>query len=269
MIVDLYLLISAVCSAYLSYAVAGEFGITALLIFLGMTVGIFAGLILLHFIVFFIAGLFSDMSEPCMKHRPFYRKVAAVTASGLMRVMGARVHISGDTLPDGRFLLISNHLSCFDPIICIDKFRAYEIAFISKPENFKIPLVGRFIQSCNFLPIDRDNARNAMRTINTAVDLIKNDVCSIGIYPEGTRSKDGSLGEFHDGVLRIATKAKVPIAVITVRGTEKIAHNFPLRATDVSMKIERIITPEEYESMDYHEIADMARGIMLDSLSHE
>ncbi len=266
MIVDLYLLMAAIGSAYLSYAIVGELGISALLLFLGLTAAAFAGLVLLHLTVCFFAGLFTDMSKPCMKRRPFYRKVAAVTASGLMRIMGTRVHISGEDLPEGRFLLVSNHLSCFDPIICIDKFRRCEIAFISKPENFKIPLAGRFIHNCNFLPIDRDNARNAMRTINTAVDLINNDICSIGIYPEGTRSKDGKLGAFHDGVMRIATKAKVPIAVITVRDTEKIHRNFPFKPTDVVLKIERVINPDEYSGVGYHELADTVRGIMQESL---
>ncbi len=267
MIVDLYLLIAAVGSAYLSYAIAGSLGLSALLIFLSLTVGIFAGLIALHLIICFFAGLPVDMSKPCMERKPFYRKVAAITASGLMRIMGARVHISGQSLPQGRFLLVSNHLSCFDPIICIDKFRKHELAFVSKPENFKIPLAGRFVHNCNFLPIDRDNARNAMRTINTAAELIKADVCSIGIYPEGTRSKDGRLGAFHDGVMRIATKSKVPIAVVTVRGTEKIARNFPFKPTDVVMNIEKIITPEEYSGLGYHELADMIHEIMEKSLS--
>ncbi len=269
MIVDLYLLLAAIGSAYLSYAIAGELGLAAMLWFIGLTVGLFIGLILLHLIICFFAGIFTDMKKPCLKRRPFYRKVAAWTASGLMRIMRTRVYVSGDELPDCRFLLVSNHRSCFDPIICIDKFRRHEIAFISKPENFKIPLAGRFVHNCNYLPIDRDNARNAMRTINTAVDLIKNDICSMGIYPEGTRSKDGSLGAFHDGVMRIATKAKVPIAVVTVQGTEDITRNFPFRSTDVTMKVERIITPEEYTGLGYHELGDSVRDIMLSSLGED
>ncbi len=267
MIVDLYWLLSVICSAVASYAIVGELGISVIFIFLGLTVGLFIGLVLLHLCVCFFAGVFTDMSKPCKRRRPFFRKLAAGTASGVMRFMRVRVHISGEALPQGRFLLVSNHLSSFDPIICIDKFRSSEIAFVSKPENFKIPVINRLMHNCCFLPIDRENARNAMRTISNAAELIKNDVCSVGVYPEGTRSKTGSLGAFHDGVIRIATKPKAPIAVVTVRGTQSIARNFPFRSTDVFMKIERIITPEQYADMDYHQLGDLIRSIMLDSLS--
>lgn len=267
MIVDLYLLLSAVISAFASVAVAGELGLSALLIFVGMTVGLFIGFIVLHLVLCFVAGMFTDLSEPCTRRRPIYRAVAAISAAGVLRIMRVRVHISGKELPRGRFLLVSNHLSAFDPIVCIDKLRACEIAFISKPENFKIPIAGKFIHNCNYLPIDRDNARNAMRTINAAADLMKNDICSVGVYPEGTRSRTGELQEFHDGVFRSAAKAKVPIAVVTVRGTENISRNFPLKATDVYLHIAEVIEHSEYCGLNYHELGKAVRDIMLDSLA--
>ena len=58
-----------------------------------------------------------------------------------------------------------------------------------------------------------------------AAELMKNDVVSVGVYPEGTRNRDGSLLPFHDGVFIIARKADVPIVVATIDGTEKIPYN--------------------------------------------
>ncbi len=266
MISDLYFLLSVIVSAWASYAITGNLGVWTLLIFIGMSVVGYFVLVALHLAVCFVMCLFADSSEPCMRRRPAYRRAAAWTASLVMGLLRTRTHISGEELPEGRFFIVSNHISNVDPIICIDKFREHEIAFISKPENFRIPVVGRLIHHCNFLPIDRENARNAMRTINTAAELMMNDVCSFGVYPEGTRSRTGKLGEFHDGVFRAATKAQVPIVVATVRGTNEITHRFPFRSTDVYFNIERVIAPEEYKEMNYHEIGSQVRTIILESL---
>ncbi len=244
----------------------GELGIYTLLIFLGLSIVGYFVFVALHLGTCYVMCLFADSSNPCTRRRPAYRRAAAWTASLTMGMLRVHPCISGEPLPEGRFFIVSNHISNVDPIICIDRFRDREIAFISKPENFKMPVVGKLIHHCNYLPIDRDNARNAMRTINTAAELMKNDICSFGVYPEGTRSRTGKVGEFHDGVFRAATKAQVPIVVATVRDTDKITKRFPFRSTKVYFNIERIITPEEYKDLNYHEIGGMARQIILDSL---
>ncbi len=74
---------------------------------------------------------------------------------------------------------------------------------------------------CCFLPIDRENPRKAIPTINRAAKLLKEQEVSVGIYPEGTRGKDCRLLPFHNGVFKIAQKAEAPIAVLSITGTEK------------------------------------------------
>lgn len=267
MIVDIYFWLSVCVSAVLTATLAADRGFTTVLLFLGLSAALFVAVVLLHLIFCFAISAFTDLSKPCRERKPLYRKILAVTAAGVLRLSRVRVHISGEELPAGRFLLVSNHLSNFDPIVCIDKFRKHEIAFVSKPENFRIPILGKFVHNCNYLPIDRENARNAMRTINDAAELIKDDVCSIGIYPEGTRSKTGELGPFHDGVFRIAYKSKVPVAVVTVRGTESIAKNYPFKHTDVYMDVVQVIPYEDYSEERYGEFGERVRGIMLESLN--
>lgn len=58
------------------------------------------------------------------------------------------------------------------------------LAFVSKAENFQIPIFGRIIRRCCFMAIDRENPRNALLTIEKAAKLIASDEVSIGIYPE-------------------------------------------------------------------------------------
>lgn len=160
---------------------------------------------------------------------------------------GARVrtHTTGlEKLPGGRFLLVSNHLSRFDNMVQSVVMKDSELAFISKPSNFTIPIGRRYITRCCYLSIDRENFRNALETINRAAELIASDAVSFGVYPEGHRGTGTALQEFKPGCLKIATKAGCPIVVATIYGTQNIHRNFPWHGTDVYFDILDVIQPE-------------------------
>ena len=95
---------------------------------------------------------------------------ATAAAIKLLRI---HVHVSGmEKIPkDTKVLFVSNHRSIFDPIITWYALKKWKIAFVSKPSNFKIPFFGRIIRKCCFMPIDRENPRNAIVTINKAAKL--------------------------------------------------------------------------------------------------
>ena len=118
--------------------------------------------------------------------------------------------------------MVSNHRSKFDPILSWLVFGDRQLSFISKPENFKVPVFGRLIHRLCFMPIDRENPRNAVKTINRAVDLINRDVATVAVYPEGTRNYGEGLLPFHNAMFKIAQKANVPIVVVTVKNTYDI-----------------------------------------------
>ena len=163
-----------------------------------------------------------------------------------MKLLRIRVHVSGiEKKPkDTKVLFVSNHRSNFDPIITWYILKKWKIAFVSKPSNFKIPFFGRIIRKCCFMPIDRENPRNAIVTINKAAKLLKKQEVSIGIYPEGTRSKNGQLLPFHNGVFKIAQKAEAAIVVLCVTGTEKISKRTPFRRTDVYLDVLEVFSAQ-------------------------
>ena len=70
-----------------------------------------------------------------------------------------------------------------------------------------------------------------------AARLMEDDQVSVGVYPEGTRSRTGELLPFHSGVLKIAQQAHVPVVVAAIQGVEGISRNFPLRRTNVRLDI--------------------------------
>ncbi len=184
-------------------------------------VGGYAAAALAFILIAVLFSCFMRGAKPSVARRIFYRLIARLAqwACLLCRI---DVQATGvDNLPKQPFLLVGNHLSNLDPLVALAALRGYEIPFVSKPENFKIPVVGFVMRNAAFLPIDRENPRNAVTTIKTAAQHItERDLC-VGIYPEGTRNKTGEgLLPFHNGSFKIATTAKCPVAVMTVRYEE-------------------------------------------------
>lgn len=226
--------------------------------------------VVLYFAFLEVLALLVDPNKEYNTHSRFYRNILNFS-TGVVFWLG-RVHfeVSGmEKVPaDGRFLLVSNHKSNFDPLACWYIFRKYDIAFISKPANFKIPFFGRMIRKCCFMAIDRENARNALETIHRAVTLLDHDVVSIGAYPEGTRNKAPGydLLPFRPGLLKIAQKAKVPIVVISMKGTPDIRYFF--RRNTVRLHVLETIPVEEVTACTTNALTDRIAAEMAADLSH-
>ena len=200
-------------------------------------------LLLMYLLFLGVCCLLVNPEKEYDKNSPFYRFLLNSATSAAMKLLRIRVHVCGvEKIPkDTKVLFVSNHRSNFDPIVTWYALKKWKIAFVSKPSNFKIPFFGRIIRKCCFMPIDRENPRNAIVTINKAAKLLKKQEVSIGIYPEGTRSKSCELLPFHNGVFKIAQKAEAPIVVLCVTGTEKISKRTPIRQTDVYLDVSETI----------------------------
>jgi 1-acyl-sn-glycerol-3-phosphate acyltransferase len=196
-------------------------------------------LVILYVLFLGVCALLVSTEKSYEKDSPFYRFLLDSATAVAMKLLRIRVHVSGmDSIPkDKKVLFVCNHRSNFDPIITWYALKKWKIAFVSKPGNFKIPFFGRIIRKCCFMSIDRENPRKAIVTINSAAKLLEAQEVSIGIYPEGTRSKTCELLPFHNGVFKIAQKAEAPVVALCVTGTEKISGRTPFQATDVYLDV--------------------------------
>lgn len=220
--------------------------------------------------VLVISGFFVDSNKLYDRNSKFYRFLLYYSTVILFVTARIKVEISGEELipKEGQFLLVTNHRSNFDPISCWITLRhRVDLVYISKPENFKIPFFGKIIRRCCFMPIDRQNPRNAKPTIDRAAEFIKSGNFSVGVYPEGTRSRTCRLLPFHSMVFRIAKQADAPILAAVLENTENIHKNFPLKGTHVKMTYVDIISAEEVKAMKTNEISDRIRQKMLSALS--
>lgn len=226
--------------------------------------GAFILLQVLYLMFFYAASFAVDQSRPLEKQNRLCRIAVANIIGMMCAYSGLRPHFTGlELLPkDRRFVLVCNHRSMYDPLIVMDKLREYNIAFISKPSNLKLPIAGRIAYGAGFLAIDRENDRKALTTILTAADYLKRDICSMGIYPEGSRTKTGEMLPFHAGSFKIAQRANVPLVIAAIHGSENIKKNLLRRRTDVYMDFLELLPPEKVKSMSTAELSEYSRGII-------
>lgn len=226
------------------------------------------GVLLLPWIFYGICALFVNPKKEYKKDSRFYRFLLNVATAIGLKLVRIKVKVNGlDKVPVGvRILLVSNHRSKFDPIISWYVFRKWKPAYISKEANFHVFIFGRIIRKCCFMVIDRVNPLHAMETVNNAADLLMRKEVSVGVYPEGTRSKNGEILPFHNGMFKIAQKAQAPVVVMTIDGTENIHVNFPKRSTTININVLKVIPYEEIAEKRTSEVGDEVKEMMEQSL---
>ena len=172
------------------------------------------------------------------------------------------------SLPEGNFLFVSNHISKFDNMIHSICFgNKNRLAFVSKPENFKIPMGGRLIKRNCYIRLERGVGRSAIEMIHKTTGLISNRICSIGIFPEGTRSTDGNLLPFKPGVFKIAERAGCPVVVGVTRNTQSIHKNFPLKKTHVYFDIIKVYSLQEVQEKGTQALSEEIENLVKKALN--
>ncbi len=222
------------------------------------------------FLLEWLAGLFINQKKEYNKVSPWAR---FWLMNGL-RFISNHAHIWVKTtglnkVPQkDKFVLVCNHRSKFDNFVISLTFRNRDIAFISKVENAKIPIVGPFFPGVCYIPIDREDKLQSLQAFKRAVTLLQNDAVSIGVFPEGTRQTEKVIGdEFHEGVFNIAIHAKAPIVVTCMKNSDKVHKRWPFRATLVKYDVVAVIPYEEYQDMPAKQLSDTVHKMMEEHLA--
>lgn len=198
-----------------------------------------------------------------------YRKVLELYVESALPVLRVNVRTKGlNKVPtDRRFVLVCNHCNNIDPVILLDKFAGHQVAFISKKENRDMFLVGKMMHKLQCQLIDRENDREALKTILKCVQILKDDKASIGVFPEGYILPHRKLHAFRPGVFKIAQKAKVPIVVCTLKDTANaIVNLLHYRPSEIELSVLQVIEPEEFAGKKTVQIADEIYRMMAQDL---
>ncbi|MFA6848934.1 MAG: lysophospholipid acyltransferase family protein [Selenomonadaceae bacterium] len=119
---------------------------------------------------------------------------------------------------DGGIILAANHTSNFDPPL-LAAFLRRPVSYMAKQELFDVPIFGRAITGCHAFPVKRGAADRG--AIKTAIKVVKMGNC-LGLFPEGTRSKDGAIHKPEAGIALIAAMTTAPVVPAALIGTDKI-----------------------------------------------
>jgi 1-acyl-sn-glycerol-3-phosphate acyltransferase len=143
--------------------------------------------------------------------------VARPLYHGLTRV---RVHGAESVPAAGGVIVAANHLSFFDTVALICSLRR-RVFFVGKAEYMESPVSRRLFPALGLIPIQREQARQAMAALEVAAGVLREGNV-LGIYPEGTRSRDGMLHRGHTGVAQLAMMTAAPIVPVGLVGTDRI-----------------------------------------------
>ena len=235
-------------------------------------VGGVLALAVLAFLFLWLMCQLVDQSKEQQRDSKFYRAMMAVYISAIKKVIRLHIHTQGleKTPKDGRFLLVCNHTSLADPVILLHCFANSQLAFISKWENASMFLVGNAMHKIMCQTINRENDREALKTILKCIQLIKDDEVSIAVFPEGYIHPDKKLHPFRSGVFKIAQKTQVPIVVCTLKNTPQVFTNLPkLKRTDVDLHLVDVIQPEQYAGMNTVALGNWVYQMMAEDLGPE
>ncbi|MBU0630404.1 MAG: 1-acyl-sn-glycerol-3-phosphate acyltransferase [Candidatus Margulisbacteria bacterium] len=175
---------------------------------------IFFAFFLASFITFFFVPFYRD------KHYPF--QVAAKYWSKMIILLsGSQLKVSGlENIPKGALMIAANHQGAADIPIVLGGLPV-TFLFAIKKELFNIPIFGWYLKMAGYFPVNREMVLNAYKLVDKMVSLLKQGD-RILIFPEGTRSRDGSLGNFKRGSLLAALKAEVPVLPVAISGSYNI-----------------------------------------------
>ena len=265
MLIGLIALLSLAAALGISY---GTVGFSALwwipVTVLGYLVCFTLGLALVFLFLWLLARSI-DPSVPQTEDSRFMRGVARLVCPAVFTLLCCKVETKGlEQLPkQGRFMLVCNHLGILDPILLLAKLPQAQLAFVSKQENEDIFIVGKLMHRILTQKIDRDNDREALKTILSCIQIIKEDKASIAAFPEGYTSTDHRLHKFRNGVFKIAQRTHVPIVVCTVTGTEQVFRNFfHHRRSKVTLHLLQVLSPEELAGHNTTQMGDRVHALM-------
>jgi 1-acyl-sn-glycerol-3-phosphate acyltransferase len=149
--------------------------------------------------------------------------VARAWARCLLRVSGVKVKVEGleKIASDASYVFVSNHLSYMDTPVVLANIPV-QFRFLAKRGLFQIPFLGTHLARAGHIPVPREDARAAVKTMSTAAQVIRERGISLLIFPEGGRSAEGELGAFKEGAAYIAIRAGVPLVPVALNGTREI-----------------------------------------------
>lgn len=159
--------------------------------------------------------------------------------------------------PRNPYVMVSNHESFVD--ILLISHLPWEMKWLSKKENFRIPVVGWLMRMARDVELDRGDSASGAKAMQECCKRLDDHV-SVMIFPEGTRSVTGDLLPFKDGAFRLAIEAGVPILPLAVHGAATALPKHDWRFGRSTAEV-RVLEPISTEGLTLDDVAELKQQV--------
>jgi len=196
--------------------------------------------------------------------RLFHR--SAVVAGDLTPFWTFRIEGTDRVDPERPYVFVANHSSFTDVFLVVRL--PWEMKWLSKKSIFSIPLLGWQMRAAGDVPIVRGDKASAREAMARMRRHLENGV-SVILFPEGTRSRDGSLGEFRDGAFRLAIEAGVEVAPLAIAGaTEALPkRSFVFQPSTATLSVLPPVPTAGLSAADARTLGERVRGQIAEAIA--
>tara|TARA_B100001287_G_scaffold138400_1_gene116525 strand:+ start:301 stop:1011 length:711 start_codon:yes stop_codon:yes gene_type:complete len=169
-----------------------------------------------------IFGLGSYFTILLTGKKKYFRFFANIWGKTLSLIFNIKLEVDGyeNLNKKDNYIFAANHCSFIDiPLLCVACKRY--LVFVAKSELKKIPIFKSILDRAGFIFVDRKNSNNAINSMNILVDDISKEPRSVGIFPEGTRSRSGILKKFKKGAAVMGINTGMPVVPVLISGSHE------------------------------------------------
>ena len=192
-------------------------------------------------------------------------RIANLWARMLLRLANTSVEVIGreNVKTDRPHIFMANHQSDFDILIVLAHIPG-QFRWIAKKELFKIPVFGKAMRNAGYIEIDRQNHEKALKSLGEAAQKIREGK-SVVTFPEGTRSKDGTVKPFKQGMFHLAIESGVPIIPISIIGAKEIMpkRSLNVKPGRITMVIDPPVDVSAYTKETRGELIEQVRNMII------
>jgi 1-acyl-sn-glycerol-3-phosphate acyltransferase len=161
------------------------------------------------------------------------------------------------------YVVVANHESTADPFLLSSL--PWDMRWISKEELFRLPVIGSLLRWGGDISLRRGDRESVREMMATSRETLAGGL-SVMMFPEGTRSADGSLGAFKEGAFQLAIDAGVPVLPLAIEGTRACRPKGSWWFGDAQARV-RVLEPIAVEGMGAGALAALARRRIGEALA--
>ena len=204
--------------------------------------------------------------------RPDYLHSYACTWARLgLMLAGVRLEAEGqENIPKDRAVIyMANHQSNFD-ILALYAGLPVQFRWLAKEELFRIPLFGFAMRRSGYIPIDRSDPKKSLHSMTQAARRIAEGT-SVIVFPEGTRSPDGSILPFKKGGFILALQAGAPIVPVAIEGCRDVMpkNSRWIRGGTIRVRIFPSVETADHVAADREQLQEAVRRPIAEAMGQE